>query len=63
MGCVVYEELSAKWNSLVNDSDKEPTNEGATLAAYFEMVEHRICCEVCKDEDVARGILQTRGWR
>ena len=49
MGCVVYEELSAKWKSLIEYSGEESANEGATLAVYYEMVEHRMSCEVCKN--------------
>ena len=61
MGCVVYEELSAKWKSLIEYSGEESANEGATLAVYYEMVEHRMSCEVCKNEDLSHGILQKRG--
>ena len=47
---------------LINRSDVEPADEGEILAAYYQMAEHRMSCEVCKDEDLAHGILQKQRW-
>jgi hypothetical protein len=47
------------WRSLVHDPNQSSWqssfDEDPVVIAYYEMVEHRLGCEVCKNEDMARG--------
>jgi hypothetical protein len=51
MSCAVYRCLVVNWMILLN----EPYTDQAAVAGYWEAVEHRCDCEVCRDEDVASG--------
>ena len=53
MACAEHEGLVTKWRLLIN----EPHEDDTAVAAYWAMVEHRMVCEVCKDEDLAEVLM------
>jgi hypothetical protein len=53
MACAAYEELVTKWRLLIN----EPHKDDAAVAAHWEAIDHRMACEVCKDEDLAEVLM------
>jgi hypothetical protein len=63
MGCDVYEALRSKWKSLITGvcerlGENYTNIDEAIRNAYSAMVEHRMSCEVCKDEDIALGLMK-----
>jgi hypothetical protein len=51
MSCAVYKSMVVNWMILINEQHTDQ----AAVAGYWEAVEHRCDCEVCRDEDVANG--------
>ena len=59
MTCILYEDKQRFWRSLVHDSHRSSWqssfDEDPVVIAYYEMEEHRLDCEVCRHEDMARA--------
>ena len=55
MACTRYENLIEIWRLLVYSK----RSDGVTVNAYWAAVEHRISCEVCRDEALVAGCFST----
>lgn len=55
MSCFRYQKLTLNWKLLVYYRDETQ----ATVDAYWRAVEHRIFCEVCRDEALVQGCFGT----
>ena len=51
MACIAYKRLVTEWMILIY----KPHSDQAAATAYWEAVEHRVKCEVCRDETLADG--------
>ena len=56
MTCWVSAELEIEWKRLVEQQVGAYTNgyDSPTVRLYWQMVEHRKTCEVCRDEEIVR---------
>jgi hypothetical protein len=55
MSCALCKKLVLNWMQLVYGS----RSDDATVNAYWAAIEHRMCCEVCRDEALIQGSLST----
>lgn len=51
MACAIYDRLVVKWKLLIYQMNSGE----AAVSACWRAVEHRLSCEVCRDEDFAHG--------
>jgi len=51
MPCILYRRLATQWMILID----LPNSDHAAVAAYWEAIEHRAKCQVCRDEIFAQG--------
>jgi hypothetical protein len=58
MSCGVHAQLEKDWKRLVEQQVGALTtsHDRPTVVLYSQMVEHREVCEVCRDEDMVRGM-------
>ncbi len=56
MGCPVHDELQLEWKWLVlHDPGTSNGEDSLTVKAFWEMVEHRRKCPVCREEDIKQN--------
>ena len=60
MACDLYRDLRGKWESLVSGeghhTERDPFDiEDPAVVAYWEMIEHRMFCEVCREDQLLRS--------
>ena len=55
MACTLHERLTHKWKFLVY----ERPGDSVTVDAYWQAIEHRTFCEVCRDEALIQGCFST----
>ena len=61
MSCTRYDDLHLHWVWLVHNDVEEPeAEESPAVRLYWKMVKHRMLCEVCREEDLAQGIVPLR---
>ena len=62
MSCWVHEELSNEWKRLVRQQVGAHTSgyDSPTVLLYWEMIEHRKICEVCRDDEITRGLNKAK---
>jgi hypothetical protein len=61
MSCTRYDYILRCWTWFVQNGVEEPgAEEGPAVRLYWKMVAHRERCEVCRDEDLANGIVPLR---
>ena len=46
MACSVHEELVTRWKRIIS----QPHEDDVAIAAYWDSADHKVSCEVCKDE-------------
>jgi hypothetical protein len=51
MACTEYQRLVAEWMILIY----KPHSDQEAVAAYWEAIDHRASCEVCRDECLFQG--------
>ena len=61
MPCWVHAELETEWKRLVEQQvgAHSSGDDSPTVRLYWQMVEHRRSCEVCRDDEVLRGMKET----
>jgi hypothetical protein len=58
MGCWVHEELVREWQWLVyHDAGTSNGSDSPTVKVFWEIIEHRTKCEVCREEHIGSGLL------
>jgi len=67
MPCWVHIELENEWKSLVEQGIGQHTSgyDSPTVKLYWQMIEHRKACEVCRDDEKIRerDRIPGRPWR
>ncbi len=48
MACTIYDELVTRWKEII----AEPHEDDDAIAAYWKSIDHKLSCEVCKDEQL-----------
>jgi hypothetical protein len=63
MPCWVHSELEKEWKRLVENQVGAHSSgyDTLTVRLYWQMIEHRKSCEVCRDEEAVRQIDRTLG--
>ena len=60
MACKLYLDFRRKWASLVSDDARDTERdlfdrEAPAVAAYWAMIEHRMFCELCREDQLLRS--------
>jgi len=63
MPCWVHTELENEWKVLVKNQVGAQSSgyDSPTVRLYWQMIEHRKSCEVCRDDESARNIKEVLG--
>jgi len=63
MTCWVHTELENEWKRLVESQVGFHSSgyDSPTVRLYWQMVEHRKTCEVCRDDEAARNMKEMLG--
>jgi len=58
MSCWVHAELENEWKKLIEQGIGQHSSgyDSATVRLYWQMIEHRKTCEVCRDEETVRNM-------
>jgi hypothetical protein len=63
MPCRVHAELANDWKRLVESQVGAHSSgyDSPTVRLYWQMIEHRKTCEVCRDDEAVRRVKETLG--
>jgi hypothetical protein len=48
MACSIHEELVTRWKQII----WQPHEDDDAIAAYWDSIDHKQTCEVCRDEEL-----------
>jgi len=48
MACTLYTDLITTWKQIIS----QPYEDDHAVTAYWDFVDHKLSCEVCKDEQL-----------
>jgi len=57
MSSVALKSLFREWKELIRSEPQTSGWDSLAVRAFWEIVEHRMKCEVCRDEDIGRNIF------
>jgi hypothetical protein len=63
MSCWIHAEFENEWKRLVEQGIGQHSSgyDSPTVRLYWQMIEHREACEVCRDEEITREMDRVLG--
>jgi hypothetical protein len=55
MNCTVLQALETEWKWIARHPEESVGDNSPAVILYWQMIEHRQNCQVCRDEDMARN--------